>query len=103
MDYILDKLNIFEGTIFGKCWNYLFVELADARTNDWPLLRNPLPLILIVCGYWYFSTKLGPKIMENRKPFKLREVLLVYNLLQVLFSAFLIYEVSQIIIIIFAV
>lgn len=33
--------------------------------------------------------------MENRKPFQLRKVLIVYNFLQVLFSAWLFYEVSS--------
>lgn len=32
--------------------------------------------------------------MENRKPFKLRKVLIVYNLFQVIFSAWLFYEAS---------
>lgn len=32
--------------------------------------------------------------MEDRKPFKLREVLIVYNLAQVLFSCWLFYEAS---------
>lgn len=30
--------------------------------------------------------------MENRKPFKLRNVLVIYNFLQVLFSCYLFYE-----------
>lgn len=32
--------------------------------------------------------------MENRKPFKLRKVLIVYNFVQVLFSIWLFYEAS---------
>lgn len=31
--------------------------------------------------------------MENRKPFELRKVLIVYNAAQVIFSAWLFYEV----------
>lgn len=34
----------------------------------------------------------GPRLMEDRKPFKLREVLIVYNFLQVVFSTWLFYE-----------
>lgn len=34
----------------------------------------------------------GPRLMENRKPFELRKVLIVYNFLQVLFSTWLFYE-----------
>lgn len=34
--------------------------------------------------------------MENRKPLNLRNVLIVYNLIQTLFSSWIFYEVSQI-------
>lgn len=34
--------------------------------------------------------------MENRKPYELKNVLIVYNFLQVIFSAWLFYEVSNI-------
>lgn len=36
----------------------------------------------------------GPKLMENRKPFHLKNTLIVYNLFQVIFSTWLFYEVS---------
>lgn len=37
---------------------------------------------------------IGPKYMENRKPLNLRYTLIVYNFIQVIFSAWLFYEVS---------
>lgn len=37
----------------------------------------------------------GPRLMEDRKPFELRRVLIVYNFLQVIFSAWLFYEASS--------
>lgn len=37
---------------------------------------------------------LGPRLMENRKPFQLKNTLIVYNFFQVVFSAWLFYEVS---------
>lgn len=37
---------------------------------------------------------LGPRLMENRKPFELRKVLIVYNAIQVAFSIWLFYEVG---------
>lgn len=37
---------------------------------------------------------LGPRLMENRKPFHLQNTLIVYNFSQVIFSAWLFYEVS---------
>lgn len=41
-----------------------------------------------------FSQVLGPKFMENRKPFELKQVLIWYNLFQVIFSCWLFHEVS---------
>lgn len=35
---------------------------------------------------------IGPKLMENRKPFQLRGVLIVYNAIQVVFSSWIFYE-----------
>jgi elongation of very long chain fatty acids protein 7 len=39
------------------------------------------------------SQVLGPKLMENRKPFQLKNTLIAYNLFQVIFSTWLFYEV----------
>lgn len=35
---------------------------------------------------------IGPKLMENRKPFEIRKLLIVYNFLQVIFNGWLFYE-----------
>lgn len=93
-------------------YNYLFVELAgkrfsmrsdchdqilncfaDARTNDWPLIKSPLPGLTILILYLYFVNSWGPRYMANRKPFKLETVLIVYNFIQVLVSCYIFYEV----------
>uniref|UniRef100_A0A1B0BMI3 Elongation of very long chain fatty acids protein n=1 Tax=Glossina palpalis gambiensis TaxID=67801 RepID=A0A1B0BMI3_9MUSC len=68
---------------------------ADPRTKDYPLMSSPFPTIAICLSYAYFVKVLGPKLMENRKPFQLRTVLVVYNFAQVLFSAWLFYETAR--------
>jgi hypothetical protein len=45
-------------------------------------------------SYAYFVKVLGPRIMQNRKAMDLRGVLIVYNFVQVIFSAWLFYEVT---------
>lgn len=35
---------------------------------------------------------IGPRLMEDRKPFKLREILILYNFIQVIFSTWLFYQ-----------
>lgn len=67
-------------------------KISDPRTTDWPLMQSPVPTILMVVSYLYVVIILGPRIMRDRKPFKLKEVLIVYNGFQVLFSLFMLYE-----------
>ncbi|XP_001600048.1 elongation of very long chain fatty acids protein AAEL008004 [Nasonia vitripennis] len=65
---------------------------SDPRVNDWFLMSSPWPTLAICLSYAYFSKVLGPKLMENRKPFDLRKVMIWYNLFEVVFSSWLFYE-----------
>jgi hypothetical protein len=67
---------------------------ADPRVNDWLLMSSPFPTLAMCLSYAYFVKILGPRIMENRKALDLRRVLIVYNFVQVIFSAWLFYEVT---------
>lgn len=51
------------------------------------------PLIMILATYLYFCLYAGPRWMAKRKPFKLENVLIGYNAVQVLLSIVLVYEV----------
>lgn len=59
------------------------------------MMSSPVPTLAICLFYAYFSKVLGPRIMENRKPLDLRDVLVVYNLIQTVFSAWIFYEVRN--------
>ncbi|XP_028523663.1 elongation of very long chain fatty acids protein AAEL008004 isoform X3 [Apis cerana] len=65
---------------------------ADQRTTNWFMMSSPFPTLFICLSYVYGVKVLGPKLMENRKPFQLKNVLIVYNLFQMVFSAWLFYE-----------
>lgn len=68
---------------------------SDERTKDWFLASTPGPLFMILVTYLYFCCYAGPAFMKNRKPYDLKNILIVYNFVQVLFSAYLVYEVSE--------
>ncbi|CAG2055312.1 unnamed protein product [Timema podura] len=70
----------------------LMENKSDPRVNDWFLMASPFPTMFLCLGYVYFSKVVGPKLMEHRKPMDLRYVLIIYNLVQVIFSAWLFYE-----------
>lgn len=57
-------------------------------------MDSPIPTLLMVVTYLYIVTILGPRLMANRKPFQLNQVLIVYNAFQVAFSLIMLWEVS---------
>ncbi|KAG8252572.1 elongation of very long chain fatty acids protein-like [Homalodisca vitripennis] len=65
---------------------------SDPRVKDWPLMSGPGPTLLICLTYAFIVKVVGPKFMEKRKPYQLRKTLIVYNLIQVILSAWLFYE-----------
>ncbi|ALC47357.1 CG2781, partial [Drosophila busckii] len=79
-------------TLLYDGWHDLMDNKSDPRTREYPLMSSPFPTIAMSLTYAYFVKVLGPKLMENRKPFEFRNVLIVYNAAQVLFSMWLFYE-----------
>lgn len=73
--------------------NQLFPP-TDPRVKDWAMMDSPLPTIAMCLCYAVGAKVIGPRLMANRKPFELREVLIVYNLAQTIFSTWIFYEVS---------
>lgn len=68
--------------------------ISDPRTKDWLLMSSPLPQTLIIVFYIYFVMSLGPRLMENRKPFDLKRVLVIYNFSVVAYSVYMCHEVN---------
>lgn len=71
---------------FGGAGSWL--PTRDQRTLGWPLTDSPLPVAVITAVYVYFVKIAGPRWMSRRKPFDLKNVILVYNLLAAIFSGF---------------
>ncbi|KAK7604933.1 hypothetical protein V9T40_006119 [Parthenolecanium corni] len=67
-------------------------SISDPRVNEWPLMDSPLPTVALVVAYLYVVMFLGPRMMANRKPYKLKELLVFYNAIQVVFSVLMLWE-----------
>lgn len=63
--------------------------------KGYPLMQSPIPMSAILLCYLLFVLYLGPRIMANRKPFQLKEAMIVYNFALVALSIYIVYEVSQ--------
>ncbi|XP_030760378.1 elongation of very long chain fatty acids protein-like [Sitophilus oryzae] len=67
---------------------------SDPRVKDWFLMSSPFPTLFICLTYVYIVKRLGPKLMEDRKPYQLKKILIYYNLFQVIFSCWIFYEAA---------
>lgn len=67
--------------------NFQFV--SDPRVEEYPMLGSPIPIACLIVGYLYFVKNLGPKLMENRKPFELNNVMIAYNFIQIVANLWL--------------
>ncbi|XP_071527225.1 very long chain fatty acid elongase 7-like [Panulirus ornatus] len=68
----------------------------DPRQDSWLMMRSPLPTYLISLCYVLGVTHVGPWFMGSRKPLVgLRPLMVAYNTFQVVFSAWLLYEIGM--------
>jgi elongation of very long chain fatty acids protein 4 len=63
---------------------YLSSLSSDRRQDDLFLIRNSMSCLPSIIGAYIVIVKFGPKLMENRKPFDLKNVMMIYNLIQVI-------------------
>ncbi|KAF2878911.1 hypothetical protein ILUMI_27256 [Ignelater luminosus] len=75
-------------------YEYIFVELADHRVNNWPLMSTPLYPTALIILYLYIVYKALPAYMAKRKAYNLKTVLAIYNMFQVIACVLLIYGVA---------
>ena len=65
---------------------------TDRRTDNWPLMRSPLPTLNILAAY-LLIVKYGPVCMKKRKAFDLRTPLVLYNFAVTALNAWMAHEV----------
>uniref|UniRef100_A0A8D8SSM2 Elongation of very long chain fatty acids protein n=2 Tax=Cacopsylla melanoneura TaxID=428564 RepID=A0A8D8SSM2_9HEMI len=68
-------------SVMEKVYNYYqwTQELSDERTRGWLMVDSPIPTLAYTILYLSIVS-LGPKLMRERKPFKLTSILVPYNM-----------------------
>lgn len=75
-------------TFFSYWLTTYWSRNGDPRTNHFLLISTFKPFLSILTIYALFVLYIGPKIMQNRKPFLLKRTLLFYNLSMSLINAY---------------
>jgi len=53
------------------------------------------PITIIVVAYLLFVLKIGPEFMKFRQEYKIKEIVILYNGIQVLLSSYILKEVKN--------
>nr|XP_033335448.1 elongation of very long chain fatty acids protein AAEL008004-like [Megalopta genalis] len=77
---------------FYHGYRYINDELSDPRTQDFWLIGSPWVMLSIVAMYLYFVQDLGPKLMATKRPFNLHRVMQIYNVVQIVLCAYLLFK-----------
>ncbi|XP_033360024.1 elongation of very long chain fatty acids protein AAEL008004-like [Bombus vosnesenskii] len=76
-------------------YNEILEANKEIMVDSWPMMSSPGPMLCIVGTYLAFVLKVGPKMMEKRPAFQLKNVLILYNAIQVLFSIWLTHKAFE--------
>lgn len=58
-------------------------------------MGSPFPMLSIIFTYIYFVKVMGPNYMKNKKPYQIEGLIIAYNVLMVILSAFFFFYVSR--------
>ncbi|GAB0095429.1 Elongation of very long chain fatty acids protein [Sergentomyia squamirostris] len=76
-----------------------YCEMLDKNyshpLSQYPLIKNPMSIIVITGLYLMFVYKWGPRFMMDRKPFNLQRTIIIYNALQIGLNAYIFIESSH--------
>lgn len=75
-------------------YNY-FLWFLDPRVKELWCMGSIWPITIVIVIYLYFVLKIGPEFMKYRNPMKIDRIVAAYNAVQVLFSLYLVEEVSK--------
>ena len=68
--------------------------VADPRVADWPLMASPGPVVTIFLLY-LATVRQGPRLIEGQKAVEISSLVVVYNAVLVIMSAYMCYEVRK--------
>ncbi|XP_067945445.1 very long chain fatty acid elongase 4-like [Watersipora subatra] len=78
-------------TMFFEPLHRRFYAEKDPRVDGWLMMSSPYPTFILFVLYLLLVWQ-GPKYMAQRQAFNLQYILIIYNLMLVLLSAYMLYE-----------
>lgn len=71
-----------------------FISPLYLELKDLPVLKGPQFSVIVSICYVVLVLVILPKLMKKRNPFQLKQVILSYNVLQIIFNVYLFAKVN---------
>ncbi|CAH1775064.1 unnamed protein product [Owenia fusiformis] len=68
---------------YDAVWKY-----DDPRTTNWLMMPTMVPTMIITALY-FIMVYVGPKLMANREPFQIKNIMLFYNIFMVVLNTYI--------------
>lgn len=68
--------------------------ILDEEIDSWMLVSDPWSVFIIIIAYLLFVMKIGPKMMANRPPYEITNLILIFNFIQFSYNSLLCLWVS---------
>lgn len=65
------------------------VSISDPFVKDWLLMNSVIWTVLICIVYFLLSKIVLPRLMKNRAPLEIKNIIIIYNVVQVLANIYL--------------
>lgn len=75
-------------------FSLLFNTALDTRLNCLPFMSSPLSMFILVAIYLYIVRN-GKKWMQHRNPMEIQQIIVVYNIVQIIVNSALFLVVSS--------
>lgn len=66
-----------------------FLKIDSRSTNFLFVGYSPLSVTMLLISY-VLLIKIGPKLMQSRKPFELRNIMIIYNISQIILNFYVV-------------
>ncbi|KAL3276635.1 hypothetical protein HHI36_012007 [Cryptolaemus montrouzieri] len=72
--------------------DFIIEKYADPRTKRYFLMSSIWHPLILIATYLVFVNRIGPWFMKNRKPFNMKNIIMIFDVAQVIANAYLVIQ-----------
>jgi len=79
----------------AKYYKHVMHDLRDTRVDNWAMASSVWPTTGVCLAYIFLVRVVAPRVMKDRSPYQMKQAMLVYNIVQTVFSGWVFLECAR--------